>query len=107
MTGPSDSNWASQSHDVSAVSAAGIRGWWRRPAAPLLAVAAAMLAIHLATSDAITARSVTAVEWLWPLTLVLFAHQKLSRRHLIDLLHPLQIRIVTLPSVIRSGEPSH
>jgi hypothetical protein len=35
------------------------------------------LAIHLATSDAITARSVTAVEWLWPLTLVLFALQAL------------------------------
>ena len=33
------------------------------------------LAIHLATSDAITARSVTAVEWLWPVTLVLFALQ--------------------------------
>ena len=33
------------------------------------------LAIHLATSDAITARSVTAVEWLWPATLVLFAVQ--------------------------------
>ncbi|HEY5440843.1 MAG TPA: hypothetical protein VIJ90_06135 [Gemmatimonadaceae bacterium] len=35
------------------------------------------LAIHLATSDAITARSVTAVEWLWPVTLVLFALQAL------------------------------
>ncbi|MCU1350021.1 MAG: hypothetical protein JWO56_3051, partial [Acidobacteria bacterium] len=35
------------------------------------------LAIHLATSDAITARSVMAVEWLWPLTLVLFALQAL------------------------------
>ena len=33
------------------------------------------LAIHLATSDAITARSVTAVEWLWPVTLALFALQ--------------------------------
>ena len=41
------------------------------------------LAIHLATSDAITARSVTAVEWLWPVTLVLFALQTMyaaSRR---------------------------
>ena len=41
------------------------------------------LAIHLATSDAITARSVTAVEWLWPVTLVLFALQAMyaaSRR---------------------------
>ena len=35
------------------------------------------LAIHLATSDAITARSVSAVEWLWPITLVLFALQAL------------------------------
>jgi hypothetical protein len=35
------------------------------------------LAIHLATSDAITARSVSAVEWLWPVTLVLFALQAL------------------------------
>ncbi|MEP6989610.1 MAG: hypothetical protein ABJA80_01680 [bacterium] len=41
------------------------------------------LAIHLATADAITARSVTAVEWLWPVTLVLFALQAMyaaSRR---------------------------
>ncbi len=35
------------------------------------------LAIHLATSDAITARSVSAVEWIWPLTLVVFALQAL------------------------------
>ena len=35
------------------------------------------LAIHLATSDAITARSVSAVEWIWPITLVLFALQAL------------------------------
>ncbi len=35
------------------------------------------LAIHLATSDAITARSVSAVEWIWPITLVLFAMQAL------------------------------
>src|SRR4051812_35831230 len=35
------------------------------------------LAIHLATTDAITARSVNAVEWIWPLTLVLFALQAL------------------------------
>ena len=35
------------------------------------------LAIHLATSNAITARSVSAVEWIWPITLVLFALQAL------------------------------
>jgi hypothetical protein len=33
------------------------------------------LAIHLATTSAITGRSVTAVEWLWPVTVVLFAFQ--------------------------------
>ena len=41
------------------------------------------LAIHLANSNAITARSITAVEWLWPVTLVLFALQAMyaaSRR---------------------------
>ena len=58
-----------------------------RPFVALTALAGFLLlpalAIHLATSDAITARSVTAVEWLWPLTLVLFALQTLyaaSRR---------------------------
>ncbi|MDQ2666376.1 MAG: hypothetical protein M3Z05_10235 [Gemmatimonadota bacterium] len=35
------------------------------------------LFIHLATSEAITARSVTAVAWIWPLTLVIFALQAL------------------------------
>ncbi|MEO8620933.1 MAG: hypothetical protein ABI625_07700 [bacterium] len=35
------------------------------------------LAIHLATSDATTARAISAVEWLWPVTLVLFAIQAL------------------------------
>lgn len=41
------------------------------------------LVIHLATTNAITGRSVTAVDWLWPLTVVLFALQALyaaSRR---------------------------
>jgi hypothetical protein len=33
------------------------------------------LVIHLATTNAITGRSVTAVDWLWPVTLVLFALQ--------------------------------
>ena len=33
------------------------------------------LVIHLATTDAITGRSVTAVDWLWPVTVVLFAAQ--------------------------------
>ncbi|HEX9483316.1 MAG TPA: hypothetical protein VF929_02005, partial [Gemmatimonadaceae bacterium] len=33
------------------------------------------LVIHLATSDAVTGRSVTAVDWLWPVTIVLFALQ--------------------------------
>src|SRR5258708_12698170 len=33
------------------------------------------LVIHLATSDAVTGRSVTAVDWLWPVTVVLFALQ--------------------------------
>jgi hypothetical protein len=33
------------------------------------------LVIHLATTNAITGRSVTAVDWLWPVTLVLFAFQ--------------------------------
>ncbi|CAN5130685.1 hypothetical protein BH09GEM1_BH09GEM1_13590 [soil metagenome] len=35
------------------------------------------LAIYLATSEATTARSVSAVEWIWPITLVLFALQAL------------------------------
>ena len=35
------------------------------------------LVIHLATTNAITGRSVTEVDWLWPLTLVLFALQAL------------------------------
>src|SRR5829696_5499737 len=35
------------------------------------------LVIHLATGNAITGRSVTEVDWLWPLTLVLFALQAL------------------------------
>ncbi|MES2178954.1 MAG: hypothetical protein V4550_13930 [Gemmatimonadota bacterium] len=35
------------------------------------------LLIHLATSNAITGRTVTAVEWLWPVTVVLFAVQAL------------------------------
>jgi hypothetical protein len=33
------------------------------------------LIIHLATTDAITGRSVTAVDWLWPMVVVLFALQ--------------------------------
>ena len=33
------------------------------------------LAIHLASANAITARSVSAVAWLWPMTLVIFALQ--------------------------------
>jgi len=52
-----------------------------RPFAFLTALAGFLLlpalAIHLATSDAITARSVSAVEWIWPITLVLFALQAL------------------------------
>ena len=52
-----------------------------RPFALLTALAGFLLlpalAIHLATSDAITARSVSAVEWIWPITLVLFALQAL------------------------------
>jgi hypothetical protein len=35
------------------------------------------LVIHLSTMNAITGRSVTEVDWLWPLTLVLFALQAL------------------------------
>jgi hypothetical protein len=35
------------------------------------------LVIHLATTNAITGRSVTAMDWLWPLTVVLFALQGL------------------------------
>lgn len=35
------------------------------------------LLIHLAVSDAITGRSVAAVDWIWPLTVVLFAAQAL------------------------------
>ena len=35
------------------------------------------LVIHLAVADAITGRSVQAMEWLWPFTLVLFALQAL------------------------------
>lgn len=35
------------------------------------------LVIHLATANAITGRSVTEVDWLWPLTLILFALQAL------------------------------
>ena len=35
------------------------------------------LLIHLATANAITARSVTAVDWIWPVTMVLFAMQAL------------------------------
>ena len=35
------------------------------------------LVIHLAVTNAITGRSVTAVDWLWPFTLVLFAFQAL------------------------------
>ena len=35
------------------------------------------LVLHLATASAITGRSVTAVDWLWPLTVVLFALQAL------------------------------
>ena len=35
------------------------------------------LVIHLATTNAITGRSVTEVDWLWPFTLVLFALQAL------------------------------
>jgi hypothetical protein len=35
------------------------------------------LVIHLATTNAITGRSVTEVDWLWPLTLTLFALQAL------------------------------
>src|SRR5215212_8770390 len=35
------------------------------------------LVIHLATTNAITGRSVTEVDWLWPLTLSLFALQAL------------------------------
>ncbi|MBA3672235.1 MAG: hypothetical protein H0W68_09470 [Gemmatimonadaceae bacterium] len=41
------------------------------------------LVIHLATSSAITGRAVTSVDWLWPVTVVLFALQALyaaSRR---------------------------
>ena len=33
------------------------------------------LVIHLATTNAITGRSVTAMDWLWPVTVVLFAVQ--------------------------------
>src|SRR5215213_9287710 len=35
------------------------------------------LIIHLATTNAITGRSVIAVDWLWPVTVVLFAVQAL------------------------------
>src|SRR5919112_702686 len=35
------------------------------------------LVIHLATANAITGRSVTEVDWLWPVTLILFALQAL------------------------------
>ena len=35
------------------------------------------LAIHLAAADAISGRSVSAVDWIWPLTLVIFALQAL------------------------------
>ncbi|MFL5618732.1 MAG: hypothetical protein ACJ79A_10105 [Gemmatimonadaceae bacterium] len=35
------------------------------------------LVIHLATTNAITGRSVTEVDWLWPMTLTLFALQAL------------------------------
>jgi hypothetical protein len=35
------------------------------------------LVIHLATTNAVTGRSVTEVDWLWPLTLTLFALQAL------------------------------
>ena len=35
------------------------------------------LVIHLATTNAITGRSVTAMDWLWPVTVVLFALQAL------------------------------
>jgi hypothetical protein len=35
------------------------------------------LLIHLATANAVTARSVIAVDWIWPVTMVLFAMQAL------------------------------
>ncbi len=39
------------------------------------------LVIHLALSNAITGRSVSAIDWLWPLTLGLFALQALYAAH--------------------------
>src|SRR5258708_14531241 len=35
------------------------------------------LIIHLASTNAITGRSITAMDWLWPLTVVLFSVQAL------------------------------
>ena len=70
-----------------------------RPFAFLTALAGFLLlpalAIHVATSDAITARSVSAVEWIWPITLVLFALQALyaaTRRLVNPFLGPLPFR---------------
>ncbi len=58
-----------------------------RPFVTLTALAGFLLlpalAIHLATTSSITGRAVTAVDWLWPATLVLFGLQALyaaSRR---------------------------
>ena len=52
-----------------------------RPFVALTALAGFLLlpalVIHLATTNAITGRSVTEVDWLWPLTLTLFALQAL------------------------------
>ena len=52
-----------------------------RPFVALTALAGFLLlpslVIHLATGNAITGRSVTEVDWLWPLTLTLFALQAL------------------------------
>ena len=35
------------------------------------------LVIHLATTSSITGRAITSVDWIWPLTVVLFALQAL------------------------------
>ncbi len=52
-----------------------------RPFVTLTALAGFLLlpalAIHLATTSSITGRAVTAVDWLWPATVVLFALQSL------------------------------
>ena len=50
-----------------------------RPFVALTALAGFLLlpalVIHLATTSAITGRSVVSVDWIWPLTLVMFALQ--------------------------------